>query len=964
MAVHSGQQRMFTRWSIALLNHFFGPQFEGSRVRLTVTREVLDTDFLELGGSASFLQVIDTSLEGLSTFENTVYARGLALHTLWKYTSPRPPSYPSELVELKDAPPYIPYLCLLCLAWTEGGEELNPNAFYDRLKLLCPNHGLSSLRLAEWDKLWIGLADWTERLNGMIGRFEVEILGGMTHVGIPKSQIIFTQSKIEKLPLLFAACSLQPGVPVTAEKLSKLIEICQGVARQILGVGLIDEIVKRSPVGTSALTMLLEFFDAWDGTIPHSLRGGNGVFLDISECLNIHLALSPIEDNTRWELVVALESDIVDGISIPSRGWRGLRIDPGFAIIVDSTNTPISGLDLINDEESTFQAKRPTDGEISTDIILGYYSKKLWIFENWRHNYLVEQETLPLTGGGYILVSSEGQDDWNNWIAQCGARVSVVDYTWQGLPADWALYFVAELQSLSAECRNAFPYNAAPQGAKKTRAICFMNGTKVRSTSARHIYAEYDPPLLKTYGPRSARLIVSGAVDDEILDADSTAARLPGSVVRYFALTVDTNASVVVAQLMCDGGQVGAARFGVWRESHITSECLDAMIDLDLAPFGGDGGEAEPWAFADEPDSIDDREQLISANEFCDNDALKLLESLHLNREPLPFQEFRRRAVRITGVESWSLYQEIRWLAQLGYIEIHTDSRGRWSHIRPLPLQIYLLPTKKAGAFQAVITGCASTQKWRKVLEVADHWYCEVFCSASNYRAIPPRLLLRQREAEAFELLSEQLGIQWRELPISFLLASNASGIRDWEDKIEWFNGGGPAGFVEYIHRRYSFVHGEIVRAPWHLRRIEDPFVRGMLGHILTKNAWDDDDGRYAFVRDYAWAAWKVQSLAYDSEGNGDPFMSRLPFDKARSSIAVPCNLPFPYFLGRALSMCSGLPPKRRSRHPAYLAHWMKILPSDSPAYEGDCWEYCLVPERIARQVAEKVSAKIIIVKS
>jgi hypothetical protein len=268
------------------------------------------------------------------------------------------------------------------------------------------------------------------------------------------------------------------------------------------------------------------------------------------------------------------------------------------------------------------------------------------------------------------------------------------------------------------------------------------------------------------------------------------------------------------------------------------------------------------------------------------------------------------------------------------------------------------LPTKKNGAFQAVITGCASIQKWRETLEIAAGWDCEVFCSVSNHRAIPPRLLLRHREAEAFECVSELLGLKWRKLPISFLIASNASGISDWENNIEWFNGSGPAGFVEYIHRSYRFVNGETVHAPWHLRRIEDPFVRGMLGHILFNKSWEFDD-RYAFVRDHAWAAWKVQSLAYDSEE--ESFTSRLPFDSARLSVAVPCNLQFPYFLGRALSMCSGLPPIRTYRHPAYLDSDKGILSNNSPAYEGDCLEYRLVPERIAKLVAAKVSAQIII---
>src|SRR5436309_114601 len=144
----------YTSWAVRLIRHFFGPQFADQRVRLLVTRNILDENFPDLGGFNGFVQAVQSGPEWFSDKSDTLYSRGNRLFRQWKHTSIRPSAYPRELVELHDAPPFLTYLCLLCLAWTEGDSEaFAANAFYSRLERLCSHHELRN-HLGDWLPLW------------------------------------------------------------------------------------------------------------------------------------------------------------------------------------------------------------------------------------------------------------------------------------------------------------------------------------------------------------------------------------------------------------------------------------------------------------------------------------------------------------------------------------------------------------------------------------------------------------------------------------------------------------------------------------------------------------------------------------------------------------------------------------------------------------------------------------------
>lgn len=949
----------YTRWAVALTKHFFGPQFRDTRTRLTVTRDVLDTLFMSIGGTQGFLQALNVRLAWAPSTEDTVQSRGQALYRAWKDKKYRPSLYPPELTAFADAPPYIPHLCLLSLAWTEGASDIDPNAFYTRLDRLCPTHGFTSARLAEWDTLWWNLQDWTERAEGTLGQFVVEKIGAMSHVGIPKSQVIFTQSKIQKLPHLFSACSMQPGLSLTPDEIHAIVRANPNIAKQTIGRDVYDEIEQRTPLGNSAISLLNEFLEDWDGNTPQQHEQNEDDLHHRNEVGRIGFALQPREDNTRWKLLATIEADAVEGINVPDLGWHATSIDPGIAFFTNSDRTFADGTTLLAYGAKNLRANRQVGADHSVELELKISNRNVWIFENWRLDFLVDQESLPHDGGVYVLVSHQAAFMWSRWTDNVAGAITLTDYTWKGLPEGWKLYFLTNLKHLSCESRASFPDGSGNIGEKGIRPICFVGGTKVQSSTARRIFAEYDPPLLRVRAHRDSTLIVAGA---EVIEAlkPQRCHDLPGNTVRYYSLLVHPETSVVIAKSLLNGNEIAIASFGIWRDS---TTIIGPQESLSAIPSASDSTiqfnrTLSPWSFEEESHSTYN-ESSIDQLTHEHSPSLCLLESLHLSQDAISIQEFQRRAIAITKVEHWRLHQETKWLAELAHVEVLTDSRGRRSHVRPLPLQLYPLPTKVNGRYRAIVSGCTSRKNIKDLIARAKQWDCQISFTSSGCQTVPPRLMLLHNQIEAFEFVAEEMQVPWSNQPLPYLIVSTADGIAEWEDRIEWFSGKGPTGFLEYIPKKYIFSRTETVHAPWHLRRIEDPFIRGLLGHTIFKRAWDDNDGIYAFAKDHAWAAWKVQSLAYDDGHAGDPFISKIPYNTSNSSIAIPCSLPLPYYFGRTLSTCSGLPPSRIINNPSYIAKNLDIIPQDSPPYMGPCWEYQNIPKLIATMVADKLGAAI-----
>ena len=85
----------YSQWAIRLAKHFFGPQFANPRVRLMITRGVLDQNFPDLGGTKGFLQAMCDGPEWRLAANQTMYQQGLNLHVDWQVpTGLRREGYP------------------------------------------------------------------------------------------------------------------------------------------------------------------------------------------------------------------------------------------------------------------------------------------------------------------------------------------------------------------------------------------------------------------------------------------------------------------------------------------------------------------------------------------------------------------------------------------------------------------------------------------------------------------------------------------------------------------------------------------------------------------------------------------------------------------------------------------------------------------------------------------------------
>ena len=213
----------FSDWSTRLTDYFFGPHQDQRRVRLMVNREVLDGEFSYLGGTEQFLEDMRNGPDwnNINSSFTTIRDRALYLWDIWKEPHLRGDQYPDVGSHGQDGPPFLPYLCLLCITWTEAGDDDSVRAghnFHGRFETIYPDQNLRQ-HIAKLLPLWQGLQKWTERNDAKFGRFVVEQLGGQIHVGIPKSQVILTTHKIERLSELFHLSMLPLGGAASKEEI-------------------------------------------------------------------------------------------------------------------------------------------------------------------------------------------------------------------------------------------------------------------------------------------------------------------------------------------------------------------------------------------------------------------------------------------------------------------------------------------------------------------------------------------------------------------------------------------------------------------------------------------------------------------------------------------------------------------------------------------------------------------------
>jgi hypothetical protein len=954
------QPGTFTNWTVQLTRYFFGRQFEGQRIRLMVTREVLDQNFASLGGANGFLAAMSTGPTWLVPENPTMRGRGLRLYRLWKYPRIRPPKYPKSLCDLDDAPPFLPYLCLLCLAWTEGGDQLAANAYYERLTLLYQNHDLSG-HLGGWLALWTGLAKWTEDLEYRRGQFVVEILGGWQHVGIPRSQVIFTPAKIHRFPELFLHCGCEAEATVTRETLRHLILTTDNIAASVLGPMVFHEVKSNSALGVSALDIIREHLENWDGEslATEGMAGGGGAggprYSD-----TLLLALRPVHDNSQWQVTLALDRDArCEQVMFTARRLKVRPYSETIATIVDEADLDVDATEFADDwkEGIKFHGALQQGDLVDEELSYKLAGRSVRIFDKWVGNLLVECRALPLEGPVYFLVHSETLLDWHNWLRSCGERTKVLDVTWSGLPSIYSLFCIPDIRVVPPELRSRLP-DGLGDTASRIRGLRLVSGTRCNSSTARRVYADYDPPLLIVQAPPTATLSVTGA-KHTLLDTPSNTSGLFGNTVRSYALTIEADQSVVIASLTLDGERLAGVAFGVHREGSL-GESRGSTLHFDslgnAAETPGLNGLMAPehvsrWTFKEGQHELG--KPLSDA--LLEDRAFTFIESLHMHNNRLAYPEYKRRAVQLAGAETWQICEETRWLAQLGFIDLQVDSRGRWSHIHPLPLQLYPLPFLAGDCYQFVLAGTSETKRIRETLRAAvEILDCEVRVAPRTHKMLPPRITLLHRKREAGEELAREMDLRWIAEPPANQLALWSGDLQEWLQSITWFPDPGPNPFAEYSPVEFRFIPQQQFAAPWHLRRFIDPFTLQQWHCLYRPSNWEHDE-QHAYVRDSTWAMWRVHVAIAQDDG-----MTSLAYDALSGRLIVPCQLNFPYLLSRALAACSGLPPQKLFRVPPYMNHDAGVLLPDAAPYGGQCFAYQLVPHPIAEIIAGKVNARLV----
>ena len=995
----------YAGWARTLLDRFFGPHMAGQRARLVVTRRLLDEDYPHLGGSVGFLNAVmrgpgflAAPIIGAEEFHSHA-------HLLYQYWRRKPERRPAGYFTLPDnAPPYLPHLAALCLGWTinPDDEELAANAYYDRLELILPHHGLGPPELALWRRLWDDLERWTKGLDGKRGVFKVEILGYFKHVGIPLSQVLLTPSKVSNLAELFVTTGLaDSGTEVDASFLRSVLVAHESRSRVSLGGMLYREIQNESSaIGKATIERLLEFladpaFREWpppgyDISASQSRMQG-----DSRPSVRVRMILESMDNPAGWRCRFGVFGADPPNSPAGGAGWRFHKVDERLGGLWLASNEH-SGNDPIDARDWTHALRnglsidcQPAPGydEEPTRLKIPARSVRVFHETGWIGQRLVEEDGLPASGGCFLLVAGGSMGEMESWIKRFKESGGVVcDYTLQGLPPGSALLHLAGMERAGDQLVLDFPEHSVARKQSKS-CIYLRGGSQLQGTGNQQVYLPYDPPDVILTAPSHVRLECSGAaiLNDVTAETSWTVpVGMPGLEPRQFRLEVEPGAAQVrVSAVATNKGWIPeVVIFGVGRETALGANFAeDAKVRFDhlgtrteeegiLGCFIDQNAQQgakmhDGWNFEDRDLQLGE----LATFQHADHQGWCLLESLAQGRR-VTAQEFRRRCERI--LNWWPRYgwSEARWIRALCHVEVERDNRGRIAYVYPVPPHAYLLPWLNNGRWLAAVGGCPNRSALRRLLEAAGQLDVEIFCLERGSPLLPPRWLCQAKELGAMELVLEEAGLHLATksdapLPGCASIGEWAASLNQWECKLNWLEGPPPAKERIFNPRHFKMATDESFSCPYKLISITDSLSQKHQWHMLHYNGGWTGEPSHAFLLDPSWGKWlSMSKIAPEFPGvdeDDEEPLTPLPFEPSACSLHVPASLVFPTMLSRALLTSSGMPPVTVTNgSPQYRRTSSIFMPSGELPYEGACHCYRDVHPELARLVCTKVRARAV----
>ena len=976
----------FETWNKRLLGHFFGEFASGEQIRLAISREVLDVEFSDLGGSPQFLNVVRRGSTYPSKYQagygcwyrpETILDNALGLWEQWKNAKRRHVGY--EVIP-HDAPPYIPYLALFCYAWTVEGAELAGNNFYDRLETLYPRHNLSH-DFGQVTPLWQGLQEWTEKTNGRFGKFVVDKLGAMPYVGIPKAQVLLTATKVERLPILYAALGMRPGHNVTPDQLRNALISRRLASQYTIGYNLFDSIEKNDEIGKSAVDQLLQHLAQWDGDVSASYRDyaqreSSAAQEAASFKGRLGISLIPSNENKTWALGTLLEADSLPSgaIQINHAGniWTAQLADSIAGPFSNAaTSELLSGVFILETENDCALSGRWTDeSDGQREINISYFRKPIRTLM-WSGPVLIEQSGLPAEGDVYLLLHEKVMSNWLLWTRELPKTVVLRnDLPQDGLPEGWKLIYVSGLKNIPDEIWGRFP-DGGEETRPRPRVLRIIGGSRARRTGTRRAYLPYDPPKIIAEIEGTYSLKATGATLQE-LDYDPAAipswiSEFRTSCCRVYSVLPKDGSSIVSISAVASENEIARVTFGlVWDSCDLSPDDLNAFRVDNLgasAKVGLIGLCADLPATPHVIVSTKTSQGSSLGQEFIlSHPSFKVLDWF-ANATRAPYSRVREHFLKFSR-NTMEPSRELRAMAQLGHVEIQSDSRGRWGYIHAAPPTLYTLPTSKNDGIHGVITGSYTIDQLMRFCQIARESNLSVTFQAQlggkhGYRLVPGRVSVHGSSIEAIKGLAEKTNFLFVSNG-SAALAAWAGSIESWYQRLQWYSEAGPMAEASYRPCEFRTLDGDagMYWGRHKLVRVDDAITRRHFSYYLVRKT--ESDFNHAAIAQRSWAAWYVHRETmlglYRTLGL-PPQPIPIAYDANSGVLYFPIELEPPSIINRALTLCSGLSPRVLSTRECTAYSDPEFSFAPKAGFVGNCLAYYDVPESIASTALNRLGA-------
>lgn len=927
----------FEAWNLRLLEYFFWPGRKDKETFISTPPDVLDEIGEGLGGDVGFLEAVKAGPDWKwkhkpptieSKLRELVDRRRRSAPRALGYTDPGKHNFefkPGGAIE-NSAPTYLPYLAALA----RGAAVADVAGYYARLRKdlgLPPNW--SSSQMSRTEVAWADLEKWTKDTGGRYGKFTFRSLGAHQFVGLAKSQIMIAARDIEMLHEIFERLGLEVGHGKSATRLEDVLEevradssgVSRGLRQAAFDPDYRDVLEAR----------LADVHGEWKGPeIDHDEARSSrvGKRAEKRSGVRFGLTLGPGE-SLPWRVIISIEDEAIDLAEVEDSQPLGEPGDKAALTSVSMRRHRLGGwaLPLSVEDSKSFLMQ----GSLTLKTLRGSFPVELArrarvLTENGDENYELWDSGWPEYGAAVVLFPDVSDESHALFISTCPDASRYKPDEMEGLPSQWAMYYLEACERLTDEQRKI----VEPSG-RRVRLLVLRGGSKGEGG-----YLHYDLPNVLYRGPPQWRVGIVGR-DDLELEQDSyiplTRASRSGRqgnavVTRCYGLPAGLEEGGDFKFLVLDGTgkEKGSCSLRVRSQAAASTAedaeaCMDRFGRIVRGREGLRGGLPEHLVRVHERGRGNEviassRSRLdvgkpVTFEEVRNNPAVQFLDSLastggySYGRAKSKLDRFLARAGSTQA--PWKVLLDL-W--GRGYVELERGKDGGIEYVYSVPAKAYLMPLKVDGWDVLGLLGTLNLIQWARLCEESLAW--ETLKNDFGLTEEGTLPVLRLRSKMTATLLKQRLD------PIGLgVLPMQCLAIADWAATERDVRSAMLAETKE-LSESIQFMT---------LRRFDPLAIRYIdikSGHPSPPEGQEEavlykfEDARRkgwhrtmfvsrqgaSFALDEQWSKWIA--LGYVARGLG-----RAPVfhDQEKSYLYVPAKLRLPIVIDRALHLCSGSPP-------------------------------------------------------